>query len=48
VRAAASLVGLALASSAVLGVAVAVAAKDAAGFQYGVAAGEVTPTSAKL
>ena len=47
-RLAASLVGFALASSAVAGVAVAVAAKDGVGFRYGVAAGEVTPTSAKL
>ena len=47
-RLAASIVGFALVSSAAAGVAVAVAAKDAAGFQYGVAAGEVTPTSAKL
>lgn len=31
-----------------VGVAVAVAAKDTAGFVYGVASGEVTPTSAKL
>ncbi len=37
-----------VATSAVVGVAVAVAAKDSAGFAYGVASGEVTPTSAKL
>ncbi len=47
-RLAAPVFGLALAASAVAGVTVAVAAKDAAGFRYGVASGEVTPTSAKL
>ncbi|MCY7301913.1 MAG: alkaline phosphatase D family protein [Thermoleophilia bacterium] len=47
-RLAASLIGLTFASSAMAGVAVAVAARDSAGFAYGVASGEATPTSVKL